>query len=974
MSKRSSSPRIQCHWISNTHWDREWRFSAQRTRYKLVQMLDTLLDIFEKHPDYRHFHLDSQTLPLQDYLEIRPERTDTIRTLVTDGRLAVGPWFCLPDEFCVGGEALIRNLLLGHRMARRFGAVSKTGYSPFSWGQISQMPQIYTGFGINMMSFYRGTNTLEAKGRSEYWWQGPDGTRILVSRLAPRPRYNVWYLIQRAAFWNLDTVARRHYDWTQIGGPFRLMNEPDETLDGGYIHPRFAYHAGRIPDQARTAIDEQTGHWTTPHRFWSSGHDSSSPDVREIRMMEDCDKALGDEADVFHSTVTAWQDGVLAGVPPDLPVVTGEMHHPAAPGSSSELIGWIISARTYIKQENFATERDLAHYAEPLSVIAALLGTEYPQRYIHTAYNWLLQNHGHDSIAGCARDAVHDDMMYRYRQAREIGNCLTEQGMMEICRSIDFKDWEPDDVAVVVFNPAAFARGEVMSAVLDVPAAWACDDIAVQDSAGGTVACQVSAVDTTVKPLYTHCSDVVNVIPSVRYRLCMALPEVPSLGYRAFKVSPVRKVPKVTTGRQPESMLTGPQSMANALLEVAINANGTLDVTDRRTGRRHRGLGYFRDSSETGDPWIHTPTEQEAVYTTLNETARVSLLRDGALETVFRVELDWALPESSIDNDTARSPHLKPYPLVNTVTLRRGQPWVEIETEVDNTVENHYLQVCFPSDIASDTVDVQGQFDIIARSLLTPDHTLYYEKPQSEQPMNSFIDISDGTHGLGLLNQGLKAYTGNDDPRRTLNLTLLRCFPMKLCAMDDRTDYTRTDHGGQCPGRHTFRYGIAPHAGDWSAAGLWRLADRFNLPFVAAQTGPTQHGHAPKERSFLEIDNPCVQLSAVKRSEDESGWVVRLFNAHDGAVTTRLRFNGGRRGQPAAQSPTERTAAEFVLPDTAAGAWREIKTATLEELPLADLVPDDDGWVSVALGPRQIGTVLFRAEDLDDAKRLDKPV
>jgi len=77
---------------------------------------------------------------IQDYIEIRPEKEEAIKRLVSERRLLIGPWFCLPDEFCVGGESLIRNLLLGHKIARRFGHVSKTGYSPFSWGQISQMP------------------------------------------------------------------------------------------------------------------------------------------------------------------------------------------------------------------------------------------------------------------------------------------------------------------------------------------------------------------------------------------------------------------------------------------------------------------------------------------------------------------------------------------------------------------------------------------------------------------------------------------------------------------------------------------------------------------------------------------------------------------------------------------------------------------------------------------------------------------
>ena len=169
-AKNSKQQRIQCHFISNTHWDREWRFSMQRTRYMLVHMLDRLFDIFEKQPDYKSFHLDSQTVPIQDYLQVRPEQEQLIRKYVSEGRLFIGPWFCLPDEFCVGAESLIRNLLLGHKIARRFGKVSKTGYSPFSWGQISQMPQIYNGFGINFTAFYHGINTIVAP-RSEFIWQ-----------------------------------------------------------------------------------------------------------------------------------------------------------------------------------------------------------------------------------------------------------------------------------------------------------------------------------------------------------------------------------------------------------------------------------------------------------------------------------------------------------------------------------------------------------------------------------------------------------------------------------------------------------------------------------------------------------------------------------------------------------------------------------------------------------------------------------
>ena len=292
---------MKCHFISNTHWDREWRFSMQRTRHMLVYMLDMLLDIFEKEPKFKSFHLDSQTIPLQDYLEIRPEKRDRLVTLVKTKRLLVGPWFVLPDEFSVSGESLIRNLLLGHKIANGFGYVSKTGYSPFSWGQISQMPQIYKGFGIEFAAFYRGVNT-EIAPRSEYVWEGADGTQIVASRLARRPRYNVWYVIQRPVYWKMREVNGRVVPWNCEAGPFKFVGDLYADLDAQYSRQKYIYEAKNVPESAKKAIEEQDADWATLHRFWSCGHDSSCPDIREVQMIQDCNEALKGTAEVFHST------------------------------------------------------------------------------------------------------------------------------------------------------------------------------------------------------------------------------------------------------------------------------------------------------------------------------------------------------------------------------------------------------------------------------------------------------------------------------------------------------------------------------------------------------------------------------------------------------------------------------------------------------------------------------------------------
>ena len=170
------------HLISNTHWDREWRFPFQRNRQMLADMMDELLGILESEPEYRAFHLDSQSIIVKDYLEIRPEKRGLISRLVKNRRLFIGPWFILPDEFQVGGENLIRNLLLGHKYSKGIGRVSKIGYSPFSWGQISQLPQIYKEFNIELIMFYRGINSLESP-KAEFIWKGADGTEMIFTKV-----------------------------------------------------------------------------------------------------------------------------------------------------------------------------------------------------------------------------------------------------------------------------------------------------------------------------------------------------------------------------------------------------------------------------------------------------------------------------------------------------------------------------------------------------------------------------------------------------------------------------------------------------------------------------------------------------------------------------------------------------------------------------------------------------------------------
>jgi alpha-mannosidase/mannosylglycerate hydrolase len=109
------------HIISHTHWDREWYQEFQGYRQRLVYQMDSLLDLLEKRPEYKYFHLDGQTSVILDYLEIRPENRNRLAGYIKDGRIIIGPWFVMPDELLLSGESLVRNLMLGHRICRQYG-------------------------------------------------------------------------------------------------------------------------------------------------------------------------------------------------------------------------------------------------------------------------------------------------------------------------------------------------------------------------------------------------------------------------------------------------------------------------------------------------------------------------------------------------------------------------------------------------------------------------------------------------------------------------------------------------------------------------------------------------------------------------------------------------------------------------------------------------------------------------------------
>ena len=178
------------HIISHSHWDREWYMPLERHKMKLLDLIDANMELFECDPEYKSFHLDGQTIVLDDYLEICPKNRERLDRHIKEGRFKVGPFYILQDEFLTSAEANVRNLQTGMRDAAAYGNLTRVGYFPDAFGNAGQMPQMLAQAGMDAVVFGRGVkpvgfdNEVNAGGEyestySEMIWEAPDGTSML---------------------------------------------------------------------------------------------------------------------------------------------------------------------------------------------------------------------------------------------------------------------------------------------------------------------------------------------------------------------------------------------------------------------------------------------------------------------------------------------------------------------------------------------------------------------------------------------------------------------------------------------------------------------------------------------------------------------------------------------------------------------------------------------------------------------------
>ena len=859
--------------VSNTHWDREFRQSFERTRRNLLTMMDTILDILEKDPDYHSFSLDGHTILMDDYLEMRPEKKPLLEKFIREGRLIAGPWYALAEEFSISQEALVRNFLYGKKGVEKLGGKTGTvAYTPSSWGQTGQLPQILTGFGIDKMMFYRGISHHEAP--AEYIWEAPDGTQVWASRFAVYARYNWYYQVHRP-------VTRRGkdfdkgYAWGVFDEtPVRIANSTfNESPSFALEEPSSDFDTSFLEAAIEKMVATEGEHFTTPIFLAMHGHDISVAHPHESAIIRKAKEIFAGKYEIEHCSLEDyWQEAIKHLDRSRMKVLTGERRSYLKTGMWTYLFPSTISARTSLKQKDFDASTRLVNYAEPMAVMAYMLGDQYPASYLDRGWKYLLSNHTHDANGGCAPDTVCLDMEYRYRKAMDIADIVCNDAMTYVARNLSPDKENKEAIRLIIFNPLPYRRDAIVKADLEVPATLKAKSVLLKAE---------SEHNVELQPVYTEKSsvfmdsiwDVPTILDSERMVFHARFTDLPSLGYRSYEV-----IPDKQALRCKGTMLTGDYSMENEFLSVAVNTNGTVNITHKETGRVFENLNYLIDQGEAGNAWQHEDLRFDKKINSLGAAAQNAVTESGPLVCTIVSEYSMELPIDYADG-LRRNDMTVTMPLRFEYTLEKGCKYLKVRTTLENKAKDHWLRASFPTGIPARHSVADSHFDVVQRNIALPDSTGWVEEARGTHPLRSFVDISDGKQGLALMTKGIFEYEAFEDREGTLALTLIRACRIKLKVSEEKITELH-DPGIQCPGKQTFEYALCPHSGNYNQAGLVDLTAQYITPVRAIMAGNGK-GDLPGEAFLFTLENSSLQVTAIKQAEDASGVVIRLYNSTD---------------------------------------------------------------------------------------------
>jgi alpha-mannosidase len=485
--------------------------------------------------------------------------------------------------------------------------------------------------------------------------------------------------------------------------------------------------------------------------------------------------------------------------------------------------------------------------AEKLSALASWLGFPADNGGLTGAWEPVLFNQAHDLASGTMVDKVYEDTIRGYQFSKSLGDATVETDIDEIASKIDTRT---DGLPVVVFNSLGWPRSDIVEVDIGFSEAGS-KFVELTGPSGEAVPIQYLETERYGQGGIKHA------------KIAFIARDVPALGYSVYQVTSKHDGSMGAAG----SAVAGFPTTAHEDFGSIENENYRADF-DLWTGEMIKLRVKAGDWEALGGrPANVVEREQDGgdfweLYGNLDAARFTAMTRKQGLSTLENTHFskEWVGGDGTTEQGPVFSQFHITHPFgggsfETSVKLYPGIHRIDFRTDIVNNDKLVRYRILFPTSIKN------GQrFDEIPFGAI--------ERPLAQEfPAQNWIDYSDGTKGVALINRGLP---GNNVADGTLMVSLMR-------SVASYEQGAPTDYGLELGVKRTFDYAIVPHEGDWRAAEVYRAGWEFNNPLLVRKVA-VHAGSLPKRWGLLEVSQRDAVVSALKPGRD-GRVVLRVYEA-----------------------------------------------------------------------------------------------
>lgn len=387
-----ATPDRTLYMIGNAHLDPVWLWPWQEGYQEARATFWSAIQRMDEYPDFI-FTCDQMVL-LSWVEESDPELFERITQRVADGRwVNAGGWWVEPDCNMPMGESFARQGLYGQRyLQSRFGRTATVGMNVDPFGHNVMLPQILRGHGVDSYMFLRPGPHESDFADSLFWWEAPDGSRVLGYRI-----------------------------------PFEYGSPPG-SVDGQ-------------ADKALGNFDKSLGDAMI---FYGVGNHGGGPTKANIESIHRYDR-MGSFGRMTMASPREYFDEMLGRGEQfldSLSVRRDDLQH-HAPGC--------YSAHSGIKAWQRRAQHAVLNAERWAGITALRDGIRYPREELETAWKQVLFNQFHDVLPGSAIETAYDDARDQLGEAVSIAKRIIVRAHNVIARQVDVP-FEDGTQPVLVFN------------------------------------------------------------------------------------------------------------------------------------------------------------------------------------------------------------------------------------------------------------------------------------------------------------------------------------------------------------------------------------------------------------------------------------------------------------------------------------------------------------------------------------------